>query len=243
MEEDKTFDTDTADVNSAVDPDAESKKLNIKIDKLYNLSDVEYIRSRLNPSSQYEYAYILLDTNNIDPNLSTDTKFGWNLLNYAARLPGTISCVNNVKNIVAMRIFPVTSNLTAPVGETGKTYKNNVVNINNNFTFLIHEFQAQSHIGRDGRRFHFVLFPILMNPATALNPVTRETTRYTPTNPYIEFVTTGKGNGWFWFRTPIKEVSTITISMGNPFDLVKLSNTTRTLIPIQLIYIPDKTEK
>jgi hypothetical protein len=210
-----------------------------RINKFYGLSDLWRIQRMLTPKAQYKYAYVLLDTNNTAQELSGDKYFGWNVINYVSQQRGTISTVSNIRDLVGMRIFPVTMKLIAPVGETGKTYSNKVTNINNNFTILIHEFQAQSYVGRDGRKFHFSLFPALMNPIY----FDLGTPSITPEDPYFEFTTSGKCNGWFWFRKPITEFSTMTISIGNPFDLVKPSaNNTRTLIPLQLVYMSEKTD-
>ena len=208
-----------------------------KIKKFYGMSDKWYIQRMLNPTAQYQYAYVLLDTDNAAAELSSDTTFGWRVINYISQQDGTVSTVSNIRDLVGMRIFPVTMQLRSCC-ETGKNYVNNVANINNNFTVLIHEFQAQSFVGRDGRKFHFALFPALMNPQFPIRGPA-----ITPTNPYFEFTTSGKANGWFWFRTPITEFSTMTISIGNPFDLVRPNaNNTRTLIPLQLIYLSAKHE-
>ncbi len=207
-----------------------------QISKFYGMSDKWHIQRMVNPKAQHQYAYVLLDTNNAAPELTSTTTFGWNVINYISQRSGTVSMVSNIRDLVGMRIFPVTMQLITPVGEAGKTYTNNVTNINNNFTILIHEFQAQSFVGREGRKFHFALFPALMNPQfPSIGP------SFTPANPYFEFTTSGKANGWFWFRTPITEFSTMTISIGNPFDLVKPgANNTRTLIPLQLVYLSEK---
>lgn len=208
---------------------------NQKINKIFNVKDKYYIQRKLTPHAQYQYAYVLLDTGNASAELSSGNKFVWKVTNFVSLETGVVSCVNNIRDIVGMRLFPVKANLISPINESGKIYYNNVVNVNNNFTILIEEFKAQSFIGRDGRKFHFVLFPAIMNLEEQKfgSPIT-------PANPYIEYVTSGKGNGWFWFRTPITEFSTLTISMGTPFDLVALASNTRTLIPIQFIYLAEK---
>ncbi len=227
----ESFTNDTIDVD-------ESKTS--KIEKIFDISDKWYMQRMLNPAAQYQYAYVLLDTNNAAPELSSDTTFGWNVINSISQQDGTVSTVSTIRDLVAMRIFPVTMQLNTPVGEEDKTYVNNVVNVNHNFTILIHEFQAQSFVGREGRKFHFSLFPALMNPDFVFFPLYP----VTPVNPYFEFTTSGKANGWFWFRTPITEFSTMTVSIGNPFDLVRPNaNNTRTLIPLQLIYLAEKREE
>jgi hypothetical protein len=234
---DALTDSDALEIVKSYRKDVSDKKeRKNQITKLYGLSDKWYIQRMLNPVAQYKYAYVLLDTNNAAPELSSDTTFGWRVVNYISLQNGSVSTVSDIQDLVGMRIFPVTMRLNTPVGELGKNYINNVANINNNFTVLIHEFQAQSFVGREGRKFHFSLFPYLMNPEfPSVGP------SYTPLNPYFEFTTSGKANGWFWFREPITEFSTMTVSIGNPFDLVRPgSNNTRTLIPLQLIYLSEK---
>lgn len=188
--------------------------------------------SKLNPIIQFKYAYVLLDTNNIDTNLSSDTKFGWNFVPNAKLSTGTVNSTTSIKDLVGMRIFPITSNFIAPITEPGKTLVNDVSNMGYNFTVLIHEFSAQSFVGRNGFKYHFILYPQLMNPTNQPN-----STSYTPADPYFEYTTSGKGNGWFWFRKPITTFSTLSVSMGNPFDYVKQTNVTRVLIPLQLVFL------
>jgi hypothetical protein len=204
--------------------------LNSLADESSEYKTIEDLRNVINPSAAYKYEFILLDTDNADADLTTDTKYGWKLVNYPVRTTGTISVSSMLRDIVGMRVYPITTNLLTPVGEPDKVYFNNVVNINNSFNILIEEFSAQSYIAKNGRRFHFDLFPSVLNLATQTYGPS-----IVPANPYVEYVTSGKGNGWFWFRTPIVSCSTITISMANPYDLVKFDNNTRTLIPIQLI--------
>lgn len=205
--------------------------------KLFGISDKFYLQRIINPAAQYQYAYVLLDTSVADPNLSTDTVYGWRFLNYVSQETGVVCSTNNIRDIVGMRIYPVVSQLTAPIGEPNKTYVNNVVDLNHNMTVLIHEFQAQSFVGREGRKFHFVLFPFLMNPQ-----IVSFSFPITPPTPYYEYTTSGKGNGWFWFRTPITEFSTLSVSLANPYDPIKLDKNVRTLIPIQLVFLSEKKE-
>jgi hypothetical protein len=227
------------------------------ITSIYGVNDLHYLQRLINPSSQYKKAYILLDTANADSFLS-ETKFRWNFMPNAQLATGTVNVIGNIRDLVGMRIFPVKTEIISqpsvvkaasvtpvlyvnPAGffnNSGSAeYNNDYSNLNHNFTILIDEFSAQSYVGREGRKFHFVLFPFLLNPETLTNYGA-----YTPLDPYYEFTTSGKGNGWFWFKTPITSFSTLTISMANPFVVISLSKTTRTLIPIELIYLNDSNE-
>lgn len=238
--------TDDKSFDDALIKKLKDKKLpNNQIEKFYGLSDAWYLQRKINPMAQYKNTYVLLDTNNLAPELSSETKFGWRIINNTIYENGTVSMAVNTRDLIGMRIYSFVMNLIAPVGEIGKNYVNNVVNINNSFNILIHEFSGQSFIGKDGIKFHFDLYPNLMNvsdPSTIVAPVVVGYPTCVPTEAYYEFSTKNKGGGWFWFMNPITEFNTITISIRNPFDLVKLNNNIRTLIPLQLIYLAEKRE-
>lgn len=203
---------------------------------LYNIVDAHLFQRLFVPTSQYKYVYVLLDTS-VALNVNGDgTIFQWNFVTNANIQSGVVGAVGKVRDLTAIRCFPVKANYDLTTGLPAGHY-NNFVNLNNNFTILIQEFAPQSYIGRDNRRFHFALFPVLMNPLYAGAVV------YSPPDPYYEYVTTGKGNGWFYFRTPIVSFSTLTLSMADPFGLIKLSNTVQTLIPLMFVYLKDTDQE
>jgi hypothetical protein len=206
------------------------------IKSIYGIIDSHLFQRIFIPTSQYKYVYVLLDTSTALNVGDQGTSFQWNFIDNVHIQDGVVTTVGKVRDLVAMRCFPVKANYDLTTGLPPKHY-NNFVNLNNNFTILIEEFSAQSYIGRDGRRFHFVLFPVLMNPVY-IGDVT-----ISPDDPYYEYVTTGKSNGWFYFRTPIVSFSNLTVSMADPFGLIKLSNTVRTLIPLMLVYLNDTDQE
>ncbi len=206
------------------------------VKSLYNIVDTHLFQRIFVPRAQYKYVYVLLDTSNALNVNGDGTIFQWNFVTNANIQPGVVNAIGKVRDLVAVRCYPVKANYDLTTGLPPGHY-NNFVNLNNNFTILIQEFAPQSYIGRDGRRFHFALFPVLMNPLYAGAVV------YSPTDPYYEYVTTGKGNGWFYFRTPIVSFSTLTVSMADPFGLIKLSNTVRTLIPLMFVYLNDTDQE
>lgn len=227
-------------------------KRELKVNTLFNLNDLFNIQRLVAPKAQYKHVHILLDTNNASDELSSGTKYGWNVSNNTLLKSGTVNAVGALQNLVGMRIHPMTTELISSPSEifTESTdpaitnpgllppgYYNDFVNLNNNFTVLIEEFSAQAFVGRNGRKFHFSLFPYLMNPSTK-----EDYGSWTPINPYFEFVTSGNGDGWFWFNTPITNFSTLTVSMANPFKEFTLSEQTRTLIPLELIFLTNSDE-
>ncbi len=230
---------------------AESEQLIVptsnQIDSLFGIRDTKYIQRFLTPSAAYKRVCILLDTNNIDTSLSSGNKFVWNFLPNTDVQTGTVNAVGRIRDLIGMRVFPIKANFTSPPSTTypfnnagnitlQPKYFNNYINPNNNFTILIHEFEAQCFVGRDGRKFHFVFFP------TVMNLINNREFKIIPAEPYIEYLTSGKGNGWFWFRTPITSFSTLTMTMANPFETISLSKNVRTLVPIELIYLNDAIE-
>ena len=218
----------------------------VKISKVFDCDTMSQFRYKYLPGSMCKYNYITLDTSNVAPELTDKYKFGWYIITNGSVAPGSASCMDNMRSIVGMRIFPVSMVFNTPVRDTeniGKVYVNSVANVNNNFTILVHELQAQSYIGRDKRRFHFSLYPSLKNPyysnGTEVPDASFPSPAQTPPVPYFEFITKGKNDGWFWFKKPITELYTITISIGNPFDLLDTASTTRILIPMQFIYLSE----
>jgi hypothetical protein len=210
----------------------ETKQINIS--KFFSIANKLHIQRKLNAPNHYKYAYVLLDTDNKDPNISTNTTFGWNVLNFVSLQTGTISVIGKLRDIIGMRLYPVTAVFSTPIPAPGKIWINYVANLNYNFTILIKEFESQSYFGREGRKFHFVLSPFIMNLDYNFDNYPS-----VPQNPYIEYITSSRGNGWVWFKIPFTSVSTMTASIGDPFDLLTQPTNQRMLIPIQLIYLSE----
>lgn len=230
-------------------------KTALNIDAIFDINDIYKVQRIINPSSLYKYMYIMLDTSNVVGAVSTDTKFKWDFIPNTNLQPGAVNAVGNIRDLVGMRIFPIYTKLlstptidwsvyspTAGIG-TGISdipqWNSGIINLNNNFTVFIHEFSAQSYIGKERRKFHFVLFPILQNPEI---DTTYGRKNWTPLDPEYEMTTSGKGNGWFWFDKPITSISTLTISIANPFEEVQVANTTRALIPLEMIYLSSSND-
>ena len=97
------------------------------IKKIFNIDNVYQLRKSLFPKSLYSYNYVVLDTNNKAVELSNNVQFGWRVISNGAIESGAVSCVNDMRNIVGMRIFPVSIVMTAPVRDTeniNKVYVN-----------------------------------------------------------------------------------------------------------------------
>lgn len=204
----------------------------VNITSIYGIENKNDLRRAINPSANYKEAFLLFDSNFKDPSRSTGETFAWNVANVQVQQTGTIPIVASLRNVVAMQLYPFTMTLIPPIQAKDKIILSPNVMGNYNYTIYIEEFKSQAIYGRNGRNYHFNTFPYILNPSylnLSDEPIT-------PANPYVEFVTSGKGNGWFWFQKPIVEFSTITLNFGNPWDLITLPKTTRVILPIKFVY-------
>lgn len=204
----------------------------VNVSSFYGMENKYELRRAINPSANHKEEFLLFDSNFKDPSRSDGVTFSWNVVNTQVKQTGTISTVASLRNIVGMRLYPFTMTVTTPIQSSEKTMISLNVLANYNYTIFIEEFKSQAIYGRNGRHYHFVTFPYILNPAYLQNtdePITCDC-------PYVEFVTSGKGNGWFWFQKPIIEFSTITINFGNPWDLISIPTTSRIILPIKFIY-------
>ena len=111
----------------------------VKINKVFDCDTMEQFRYKYLPGSLCKYNYITLDTSNAASELTDKYRFGWYIANNATIAPGSVSCVENMRSIVGMRIFPVSMIFNTPVRDTeniNKVYVNRIANINNNFTIF-----------------------------------------------------------------------------------------------------------
>lgn len=226
--------------------DSGNKKKNKKeliVKRFFDLQSKIHLQRKLNPSSLYKYAYVLLDTGNIASELSNRTTFGWNVVNFVTLQTGTVSIIGKLRDIVGMRLYPVTATFEVPIPAPGKQWISSVVNLDYNYTILIKEFQAQSYVAHDNSKFHFVMYPKIMSYGYIATgyPYVYSNPSVAYTESIIEYTTIGKGNGWFWFKTPMTLASTMSLQIGDPFDLVlqvpEGEYYPRMIIPIQLIYL------
>lgn len=217
----------------------------IKFNTIFGNSNLTAIRDILFPKSGQTRQVVTLDTSKVSSSLTAGSKFGWIVSDTVSLESGTITILG-FKNLIAMRIISMSGEVVSTpshtftagggrqtVSNTGQSpiYYNDFPNKNFNFTVLIHEFSTQATLGKNGRKFHFTVIPNLVNPETLGDGAT-----WSPSDPYYEFTSNTKNNGAFKFSQPIKQLSTLTISIGNPIDLFTVDNTTRFVIQLELTF-------
>lgn len=166
----------------------------IDINSLIGLDTVGKIQALLNPPALYEKNYIVLDSFNRNESITSQTRFQWNYADNANTTIGTVNTIGTIKNIVAMKLYqPVIPNIDS-------------INVNSaRVSILIEEFQAQSFIASSSRRYHFL---------------TKVVEQFPFNNRYRDLQIEDYHDGVYKFRKPIVRFETLTVSFGDPIDLM-----------------------
>lgn len=170
--------------------------------------------SELSPQARLKKAYICLDSRYAQ--FSTDfTKLTWSYLENADTQSNSTNVVGVIRNIVSIRMYSIV------IGTFASTMQR--------ATILIEELKSQSFISpTSNRRFHFIT---LINDLTNPIPITeRGASRFIATST-PDFQTSGKvellighkfNEGYYHFAQPITTLNTITLSIGDPYNLVPI---------------------
>lgn len=191
------------------DPDvadvSETKKT-LSVDNFFDIKNIRDLQLMFNPESLYEHHYVVLESKYRDTSDdigSSVTKFKWKYSPTAYLSNGTCNSVDVIKNIIGMRMYQPRIQYVASMNNNAKRV-----------SVLIEEFQAQSFIAENGRHFHFLLRPQIDGGAN------------------IELSTEDYNDGIFYFSKPIIEFSSLTLTFGNPLDLITFTE------PIDAFVIP-----
>jgi hypothetical protein len=146
----------------------------------------------LNPNSLLRKNYIMLDSRYRELNGSNSdgiTSFTWNyVLQSVSMAQGTVNIVGNVRDIVALRIYP--SRIPYVLSADNKYSRISV---------LITELSSQSFISHEHRNFHFMLKSVI-------------------DDTFINLVTHDYNDGYFYFEKPITTLNKLTLSFGSPLE-------------------------
>jgi len=185
----------------------------------YNLTNFVGLTSLLqfaramNPSSIYKKAYVTLDSK-YARFLERNTKLQWDYLDVLTESDTSTNTVSKIRDVVRIQIFStVITKFSSPLMRG---------------TTLIEEFRSQAFIAPNGRRFHTMgLLNDLENPI----PIEIRSTfgadiGFTPdvtTYDKYELLSGFRFNeGMYYFNQPITTFNSLTLSFGNPFDLINI---------------------
>jgi hypothetical protein len=171
------------------------------VDRINNIgsflgkSDDVSIQNMLNPQAAWKYNYIVLDSRYRDQSADGITKFKWTFLSGStSNSEGVVNSLGEVKQLIAISC----PNIRIPYSNS-----NDIVLTNSyrRVTMLIEEFNSQSVIAQEGRRYHFMFEAALDNNMLDLRA-----------SPNEEAV--------FEFAKPITQIDTFTISFANPLETI-----------------------
>ena len=148
----------------------------------------------LNPDSFLRKNYIMLDSRYRDltgTNSDGITAFSWNyILQSVSLAQGTVNIVGNVRDIVALRIYP--SRIPYVLSADNKYSR---------ISILITELSSQSFISHEKRNFHFMLRSVI-------------------DDNFIDLDTHDYNDGYFYFEKPITTLNRLTLTFGSPLEPV-----------------------
>lgn len=166
------------------------------IDKFLGINDLTELKLLFNPESMYVHYYLVLDSNyrDLTQEISSNiTKFRWAYTpTQNTSASGFCNSVGVIRDIIGMRMY-----------QPRVPYRSAMNSNSKRVSVLIEEFQAQSFICENGRRFHFILRPVFVTGQTS-----------------IELSTEDYNDGIFNFRKPITTFDTITLSFGDPLNII-----------------------
>jgi len=164
----------------------------VDILRIMGASNTYKVQQLLNPQALHRHNYFPLDSRYRVLDNDGSKFISWNHVNNVTRAQGTVNTVGTIRDIIAVKVYPIRMPYTA-------TAENNLRRV----TMLIEEFSAQSFLGQENRRFHFVFDVEIDGDWIRLNP-------------YFH------NQGIYRFDKPITQFDTITISFGSPLEEVVL---------------------
>jgi hypothetical protein len=198
-----------SDVSNDISGSSSNTEINI-VDFL-GVKTADEFKLYINPESSYQHFYLVLDSEYRNTTAEIDTsitRFTWNYAPTQNVGTGYCNSVGVIRDIIGMRMYQPRVPYLAAMNTNSKRV-----------SVLIEEFSAQAFIDSSGRRYHFLLRP---------NFITGQTD--------IELSTEDYNDGIFNFRKPITTFSTISISFGNPSNILTFATPfNRFIIPFEFI--------
>ncbi len=160
------------------------------------INDITEFKLLFNPESMLVHYYLVLDSNYRDTTeeLSNQIrKFTWKYTPTQNIVePGFCNSVGVIRDVVGMRMYQPRVPYLAGMNTSSKRV-----------SVLVEEFAAQAFIGENGRRFHFLLRP-----------------NYSTAGTSVELSTEDYNDGIFNFRKPFTTFDKMTISFGDPLNIL-----------------------
>ncbi len=177
--------------------------VNVNIKDLLGLRTAKELHAAINPLAGCLHSYLVLDSKN--RLVVEDGEFKQIVWNYSGDIrlqDGLVNTQIPIKNIVCAKLHQ--SILPKSMLDSNGTAID--VSALSRVSLLIYEFRAQSYIANASRNYHFITAPI-----AAIN-----------STKFVELQVENFIKGEYWFRLPIVEFSTITMTIGNPLSILTM---------------------
>ena len=178
------------------------------------LTSIDDFARELAPLSKQRKGYICLDSK-YARFLANNTKLQWDFMDVLTEGANTTNTTSKIRDITSARMLSIVMPAFNSVPQRA--------------SIAIEEFNTQSFLFPNGRRFHFI--GLLNNLYTSPVPLIDRSMHYTSliTVPDVTIVNKYEllagykfNEGYYRFNKPITNIDTITVSIGNPTDLVTL---------------------
>lgn len=171
-------------------PQAESSSGGVNISQIMGYTKSSDIQKLLNPNALLRTNYIIMDTRYRALDSDGTKYFQWNHVNDVNRAQGTVNTVGTIRDLIAMRVYPFRIPYIAALDTSYKKV-----------SLLMREFQAQSFVAQENRRFHFMFDVVIDGDSIYLQPE-------------------NNNDAYYRFYQPITRIDTISIDFGSPLEEV-----------------------
>lgn len=208
-----------ADLLAEDDVSTIDERSNVGLKSIVDLKGLS-MRKLFNPKAYEKKVYILLDRRYRESENLERTQWSWSFSNTALVEPGSVNALGPIRDIVGVKIFEYFMNFDPDLYSIieDDLYARRQ-------TVLIHEFSAQSIIGPENRKYHF-MGRVGGDRFGNLPFYIRNKRGPFDTIGLSERFDEGRAfhynDGSFRFRKPITTIDRITISFGQPFTPLSL---------------------
>lgn len=196
-------------VDSSIRQTIIKKSLKSEIGSIIQKNQSRDLQMLINPRSRYKSKIIFLDSFFQNLTLNGTGIMRWDL-NPSKNVPDELGIVNinsNIQNIVGMRLGGSKWSAVSLIGAATYIDDNRL----NRYSMFIEELSAQSFIGTDGYRFHFMMQASGAGVDDEANIYEQYEMQLVPFN-----------KGYYWFREPVTLLNSITFRFGDPFNQIRI---------------------
>jgi hypothetical protein len=162
----------------------------VEVSRMFGFTKASQIQKILNPNALLRTNYILMDTRYRALDNDGTKYFQWNHINNVTRAQGSVNTIGTIRDIVAMRVYPFRIPYTAALDTSYRKV-----------SMLMREFQAQSFVAHEGRRFHFMFDIFIDGDSIYLKPE-------------------DNNDAYYRFNQPVTQIDNISIDFGSPLEEV-----------------------